>query len=141
MPALEISMPKVDSDTKETLTKNLTDAFASSTKFGAEIFGIRYHEYEIGQSASGGKVWDGTGVPYLHMLLYCPRVDRKTKQAIVESFTKVFTQSIGHDGWKPVIHICEHPYDNVGVQGQLLSDQFEACAKAEFYYDVEDEKE
>ena len=72
------------------------------------------------------------------MLMYIPRIDRKTKQTLVDSFTKAFTDSVGNDDWKPVIHICEHPYDNVGVEGQLLSDAYEACANAKFYYDVED---
>ncbi len=56
MQCLEISMPKADAETKEKLTDALTNAFADSTKFDSEIFGIRYHEYDAGQSASGGTV-------------------------------------------------------------------------------------
>ncbi len=140
MPCLEISMPRVDAETKEKLSDALTKVFDESTKFGAEIFGIRYHEYDIGQSASGGTVWDGrSGRPYLHMLLYIPRIDRATKQMLVEKFSQAFVQVIGKENWVPVIHICEHPYDNVGVEGKLLSDQYDACAKSKFYYDVGDE--
>ncbi len=139
MPCLEISMPKVDAEIKEKLTDALTNAFADSTKFGAEIFGIRYHEYDAGQSASGGIVWDGqSGRPYLHMLLYIPRINRATKQILVEKFSQVFVETIGKENWLPIMHICEHPYDNVGVEGKLLSDQYEACAKSKFYYDVGD---
>ena len=139
MPCLEISMPKVDTETKEKLSDGLTKAFAETTKFGAEIFGIRYHEYDAGQSASGGTVWDGrSGRPYLHMLLYIPRINRATKQMLVEKFSSSFVEVIGKENWLPVIHICEHPYDNVGVDGKLLSDQYDACAKSKFYYDVEE---
>ena len=54
MPCLEISLPKIDNQIKEKLTYELTKVFEQSTKFGADIFGIRYHEYEAGQAASGG---------------------------------------------------------------------------------------
>lgn len=140
MPCLEISLPKTDTQTKEKLTTNLTEAFVKNTRFEKEIFGILYHEYEIGQVASGGKMCDGkSDRPYLHMLFYCPRIDRITKQKVVRSFTKAFCDALGKDDWKPVIHICEHPYDNVGVNGELLSDTFEQCRNAKFYYDVKDE--
>ncbi len=139
MPCLEISMPKADAETKEKLTDTLTKVFAESTKLGAEIFGIRYHEYEAGQAASGGTVWDGqSGRPYLHMLLYIPRIDLTTKQMLVEKMSSAFATVVGKENWLPVIHICEHPYDNVGVEGKLLSDQYDACAKSKFYYDVGD---
>ncbi len=139
MPCLELSMPKTDADTKAKLSEALTKVFDDSNKFPAEIFGIRYHEYDAGQSSNGGTVWDGrSGRPYLHMLLYIPRIDRPTKQMLVEKFSQAFVEVIGKADWLPVIHICEHPYDNVGVEGKLLSDLYDACAKSKFYYDVGD---
>ena len=139
MPCLEISMPEVDRLTKEKLTGALTEVFAQSTKFGAEIFGIRFHEYQTGQSASGGNLWDGqSGRPYLHMLLYIPRINRETKQRLVERFSDAFVETIGNASWLPVIHICEHPYDNVGVEGKILSEQYEVLAKSTFYYDLKE---
>jgi len=137
MPCLEISMPKTDEDTRARLATRLTDAFAESTPFDADIFGIRFHEYEYGKAASGGKICDYSDQrPYLHMLLYIPRISRTAKQSIVDTFTKAFTETLGMPEWKPVIHICEHPYDNVGVMGGLLSDMFDECAGKEFYYDL-----
>lgn len=137
MPCLEISMPTTSHEVKIKLTAGLTEAFDKSTTFGTAIFGIRFHQYETGEAASGGSVWDGeTGRPYLHMLLYCPRVDRATKQNLVKSLTLAFTTAVGKDDWKPVIHICEHAYDNIGVEGSLLSDSFEACAESKFYYEL-----
>ncbi|MFH2049488.1 MAG: tautomerase family protein [bacterium] len=137
MPCLEIVIPEIDQETKTKLADKLTKAFAKSTKFPTDIFGIRFIEYKPGETASGGKMWDGKiGRPYLHFLLYCPRIDRTAKQNVVKSFTKAYTESIGNSDWKPVIHICEHPYDNVGVEGELLSDTYEECAKSKFYYEL-----
>ena len=141
MPLLEITLPKTDAETKERLSKNLTKAFTDSSRFEAEIFGIRYNEYEIGQAGRNGQIWDGkNGQPYLHMVLYTARVDRLTKQRLVENFTQVFTETTGKENWYPVIHICEHSYDNIGVEGRILSDQYESCANSKFYYDVGDEE-
>lgn len=77
--------------------------------------------------------------PYLHMILYSPRLRRSVKQKLVHTLTAAFMDVIGNPEWKPVIHITEHPYDNVGVDGQLLSDTYEECANAEFYYDLLDD--
>ena len=137
MPCLEVSLPRIDRKKKELLTAQLTEAFANSTGFDAGIFGIRYSEYKEGEVASGGTMWDGqSGRPYLHMLLYCPRLTRTSKQKVVDTFSTVFTKCLGKPDWKPVIHICEHPYDNVGVEGRLLSDSYEACANSKYYYDL-----
>lgn len=137
MPCLEITMPKIESQKKAELARQLTDAFAQATKFGPEIFGIYFNEYDKSEAASGGVICDKTtDHPYLHMLIYCPRIDRETKQKLVESFTSVFTSVVGNKDWMPVIHICEHPYDNVGVNGKLLSDSYEECANTEFYYEL-----
>ena len=140
MPCLEITMPKTELQIKEKLATVLTKAFDTATHFGAEIFGIHFNEYEPGGAASGGIICDEkVGRPYLHMLLYCPRVSRETKQKLVELFSSVFTSALGKEDWKPVIHICEHPYDNVGVNGKLLSDSYEECAKSKFYYELPSE--
>ncbi|MCP4633614.1 MAG: hypothetical protein GY855_11865 [candidate division Zixibacteria bacterium] len=141
MPCLEIVMPREDIEIKRSLAGKLTDAFSNSTGFPGEIFGIHFIEYDIGDTASGGDLWDNSAeIPYLHFKLFCPRINRKTKQAVVSSFTETFIKCFGKPEWKPVIHICEHSYDNVGVNGQLLSDAYEECADRQFYYDLVDEK-
>ena len=140
MPCLEINLPRTDSITKEKLTARLTEALESNTRFEADIFGIRFHEYDVHQAGYTGKLYDGNKVrPYLHCFLAIPRIDRETKQKIVASFTGVFTDVFKDDSMKPVIHIHEYPYDNVGVDGQLLSDAFEECRKRKFYYELQDE--
>ena len=140
MPCLEISMPKVSTEIKELLAKRLTDAFVEATGFEKSIFAVRYHQYAVGSAAVGGELWPGDDSrPYLHFLLYCPRLHRAAKQKVVSSFTAAFTETIGKVDWKPVIHIGEHPYDNVGVGGALLSDTYEELANRKFYYDTSDE--
>ena len=135
MPCLEITMPELSPDTKEELTIRLTDAFGKATGFPTEIFGIHFNEYRPGNAASGGKICDpNKGRPYLHFLLYIPRLTYSQKQKVVEGFTKSFTDCLDKPEWKPVVHICEHPYDNVGVDGKLLCDAYEELGKREFYY-------
>jgi len=139
MPCLELTVPELDDRTKQTLVSGLTDVFAEATNFGREIFGIRFNEYHVGQTAIGGRVWEGDGRPYLHFLLYSPRIARATKQTLVREFTTVYTHCVDKPDWKPVIHIGEHPYDNVGVDGSILSDSYEECAKSRFYYDLSED--
>jgi len=139
MPCLEISIPAVDDKTRSRLARSLTDAFTATTGFGADIFGVRFHEYEPGKAASAGVLWDGgDGRPYLHFLLYCPRLRREVKSQVVEALTAAYTECVGKPDWKPVIHIAEHPYDNVGVGGKILSEAYEECAGQNFYYEMRD---
>ncbi len=140
MPCLEISIPTVDKETRRHLARSLTDAFVSTTGFGAEIFGVRFLEYEPGKASSAGELWDGgDGRPYLHFLLYCPRLRKEVKAQVVEALTAAYTEGVGKPEWKPVIHIAEHPYDNVGVGGKILSDAYDECANRKFYYEMTDE--
>ena len=137
MPCLEISLPIVSLDAKQKLAVELTKAFADHSGFPAEIFGIRFLEYADQSAASGGKLIDSESErPYIHFLLYCPRIKRTVKQKLISEFTRIFTDILGQPDWWPVIHICEHPYDTVGVEGQLLSDAYEQCRDSKFYYDL-----
>ncbi|MCK5126425.1 MAG: tautomerase family protein [candidate division Zixibacteria bacterium] len=137
MPCLEITMPQTTAETKTALAEKLTIIFSEATGMGADIFAIHFNEYNSGEVSIGGKIWNGgESRPYLHFMLYCPRLKRSVKQIIIKKMTLAFAESVGNPDWKPVIHIDEHPYDNVGVEGKLLSDAYEACAKAEFYYSL-----
>ncbi len=138
MPCLEISMPRADDATRERLARELTRAVATATGHPAEILGIRFMEYEPGEVALGGTLWrDPEKRPYLHILLYIGRLGRAAKQALVSEVSKTFAECVERADWLPVIHIAEHPYDNVGVEGALLSDAYEQCRERPFYYDLE----
>ncbi|MFQ5498815.1 MAG: tautomerase family protein [Candidatus Zixiibacteriota bacterium] len=139
MPCLEITLPEIDRGTKEQLVCRLTEAFTNATSFPAAIFGMRFHEYTPGEAGTGGKLCDGGEErPYIHFLFYGPRLNRKTKQQLVRALGRAYTDVIGKPDWQPVIHLCEFPYDNVGVNGELLSDTYDECASAKFYFDLSD---
>jgi phenylpyruvate tautomerase PptA (4-oxalocrotonate tautomerase family) len=134
MPSLDVTLPELDVKTRAVLAEKLTDVLTSQPGFDRDIFGICFHEYALGKTTMAGKLWDGTGEPFLHIVLSCPRLNRATKQNIVRGFTKVFTESLQKPDWKPIIHISEHSYDNIGVNGELLSDLIPELADRKFYY-------
>lgn len=137
MPCIEISLPRIEREAKSRLAAELTEAFCSSTGHPAEIFGLRFFEYAPEAAAQGGKLCSsGGGAPYLHMLVYCPRLRRSVKQKLGSALSEAFTRALGNPTWVPVIHICEHPFDNVVVGGKLLSDAYEECARRSFYYEL-----
>ena len=137
MPCLEISMPAMNSDLKARLAERLTRAFSVATSHPVEILGIRFHEYSDGEAASGGVLCSGSEAkPYLHLLVYCPRLNLESKRVLVSRLTEEFCATLEKPDWKPVIHICEHPYENVGVEGELLSDTYPELAERPYYYEL-----
>ena len=137
MPCIEVSLPKANRETKAALAAELTEAFCTTTGHSAEILGIRFFEFEPDNAATGGRLCDSHEVaPYLHLVVYCPRLKRSTKQKMGAALTDAFIRAAKQSDWIPVIHICEHPYDNVVVKGKLLADAFDECAKRSFYYEL-----
>jgi phenylpyruvate tautomerase PptA (4-oxalocrotonate tautomerase family) len=136
MPNLEVTLPKTDASKRKLLCARLTDAVIECTGFEREDFGVVLHEYDHGQAAMGGVLWDGNNTPYLHLVLYCPRLSHSAKRKLVKSLSAAFAECLDQPGWLPIIHLCEHPYDNVGWKGELLSDKFDELAKRKYYYDL-----
>ncbi|HLE12713.1 MAG: hypothetical protein A2504_16880 [Bdellovibrionales bacterium RIFOXYD12_FULL_39_22] len=137
MPCIEISLPKVNREIKSALASELTEAFCSSTGHSSEILGLRFFEYEQDSAAMGGQLCDVPGaLPYLHMLVYSPRLKRSVKQKVGAALVAAFARGTKQQDWVPVIHISEHPFDNVVVDGKLLTDAYEECAKRSFYYEL-----
>lgn len=137
MPCIEFSIPKSNREVKAALAAELTEAFCGSTGHPVEIFGIRFFEYDDDSASVGGRLCEPSDTPpYLHMVVYCPRLKRSSKQKLAASLTAAVTKGTRRDDWVPIIHICEHPYDNVVVAGKLLSDAYEECASRRFYYDL-----
>lgn len=84
MPCLEISMPAVTVEVRRGLVQRLADVFDEATSFGRGILAIRFHEYQPDLTAIGGNLCEKDAKsPYLHFLLYCPHVDRATRQQLV----------------------------------------------------------
>lgn len=137
MPCMELSLPKIGRKEKAALAAELTEVFCATTNHPAEIFGIRFFEYDLESASVGGHLCDSAhSTPYLHMLLYCPRLKRTVKQRLASALVAGFSKSLGRSDWIPTIHISEHPYDNVVVNGKLLSDAYEECVKRKFYYEL-----
>jgi phenylpyruvate tautomerase PptA (4-oxalocrotonate tautomerase family) len=140
MPSIAINLPQTDRRTRAALAEALTKAFSSATGFEPEILDVFFHEYSAGQAAHGGALVEdlGRGGP-VHVLICCPRIARGKKQAVAQNLTSALRAATGWDV-DPVVHISEHPYDNVVVNGKLLSDAFEECRRIPFYYPMTDPK-
>ncbi len=139
MPCMEVTLPRLGVEVKRNLARVLTNAYADSTGMDRERIGIRFLEYGEGQAAYAGVLDEGGdgGRPYVHVVLYCPRQTREVKQRIVRRINAGLRDSLDLAGSRPVIHIQEHPYENVGVDGELLSDRFPELADRKFYYPLD----
>ncbi len=124
MPCLEVSIPRLEIKIKKTLTEKLTLALAESLELPKKYFGIRYFEYEPGESANEGILWDGNNIkPYHYFVLHVGKIDNEEKRKIIASLTKAYVETINRPDWSPVIFINELPYENIGVDGIPLSDR------------------
>lgn len=124
MPSLEISIPRLERDKKELLAKKLTKVMADTTQLPQEAFGIRFFEYDIGETSNNGKLWDGSdGKPYHHFILYIGHMEDDIKKKLISILTETYIEAIGKADWKPVIFICEIPFENIGVEGKPLSER------------------
>jgi len=139
MPCLEISLPKTSLQMRAEMCARLTDFVIETAGFERTIFRIRFMEYEAGEAGAAGTLWDGeNGVPYLHMVLYCPRLKRKVKRILIEGFMRLFAEISGKPDWIPVVHICEHPYDNIGGSGTWLAARPELQGR-QYYFELPDD--
>ena len=122
---MEVSLPRLGEDKKRELAMGLTDAYAGVTGLDRGRIGIRFQESGAGETAYAGELDTGGGAvrPYVHVVLYCPVQPRERKQDIVRQITAALHAVLDHPGCRPVIHIQEHLLDNVGVNGDLLSDR------------------
>jgi phenylpyruvate tautomerase PptA (4-oxalocrotonate tautomerase family) len=133
-------MPKTDLKKKELLSARLAEAFTASTRFSKEILGIRFFEYDPGEAANEGRLWDGrTGKPYLHMVLYSPRLQHSEKKDLIETLTKAFVDALGDPEWTPVIFLTELSHENIGVDGRQISRGVETYPGKKFYKDLKDD--
>ena len=140
MPSLQVLLPKTDLKTRGALAYSLTKAFMDATagRFGKNDFSVFFLEYGMGFAATGGKLWDDEDdYAPVHMELLAPRLSREQKKKVVELFAASIKEA-GNKDWVVVIHISEHPYDNVGVSGKLLSDLIPDLSKKKFYYETKD---
>ena len=135
MPFLEVTIPRMDEATRRQLAEKLNLEFIDATGFEDEVLHILFKEYDPAEIAIAGKLWDGNQErPYAQFLLYCPRLRHDVKRAVAAALTNTFTQCISDPNWTPAIYILEFPYDNIAVNGYLLTDTDEELADRPFYY-------
>jgi len=122
MPYLEISMPRQNGEIRRELAEKLTQAFRRSSSYPVEALGIRFYEYDIGESVNGGILWDGhTGKPYIHFVLHIPKQTCDEKAKLITHLTDAFTKCLKEPDWQPVIYINEYPNENIGYDGLSIA--------------------
>jgi len=135
MPFLELTIPRLEKERKQQLAENLTREFIDATGFENEILSIRFAEYGPGEAAVNGKLWvENEGHPYSTILVMTPRLRHDVKRALAAGLARVCAEHLPDPGWAPVIHILEFPYENIEVDGQLLTDADEELSSRPFYY-------
>ena len=128
MPWMEVTIPKIEGSVREQLASDLNQHFIDATGFEDEILYIRFSEFDPDTAAAGGKLLAEAAIA--HVILYTPRMRFDVKRSVVAGIAAAF-QPVSA---KPLIHILEFPYDNIGVDGQLLTDADDELASRPYYF-------
>jgi phenylpyruvate tautomerase PptA (4-oxalocrotonate tautomerase family) len=129
MPWMEVTIPKTDQATKEQLSARLNQQFIEATGFEDEVLYIRFSEFEPGSAGASGRLSKEVET-FSHVILYTPRMRFDVKRSVVAGLTSAFDLM----KMKPLIHILEFPYDNIGAEGQLLTDADDELASRPYYF-------
>jgi len=124
---MEVTMPKTDQAAKEQLLSRLNQEFIDATGFEDETLYVRFSEFEQDDLWESGKL---SGVKVAHIILYCPRLRFDVKRSLVGGVNSAFNDI----ATKSFIHIAEFPYENIAMDGCLLTDADEELASRPFYY-------
>ncbi len=127
---MNVTIPRTDAGSKQELSSRLNQEFIDATGFETEVLFIRFSEYEAGDVAASGLLYSGAGEAFAHVVLYAPRLRFDVKRSLVASITNILESK----NWKCLIHLLEVPYDNIGMNGQLLTDADDELASRPFYY-------
>ena len=128
MPWMEVTIPKTDRQKIEQLLAKLNQEFIDGTGFEDEILYVRFSEFETGTAGASGQISQEPN--FAHVVLYTPRLRFDIKRSVIAGLTRAFEIVSA----KPLIHILEFPYDNIGVEGQLLTDADDELASRPYYY-------
>jgi phenylpyruvate tautomerase PptA (4-oxalocrotonate tautomerase family) len=128
MPWMEVTIPKTDQQIKEQLTASLNQQFIDATGFEDEVLYIRFSEFDSASAGASGQLSQAES--FAHVILYTPRMRFDVKRSVVAGLTSAFDLI----KIKPLIHILEFPYDNIGADGQLLTDADDELASRPYYF-------
>jgi phenylpyruvate tautomerase PptA (4-oxalocrotonate tautomerase family) len=132
MPFLEIRMLEMDRTKIELLAKRMNQDFIDATGFEDEILRIQFVPYDRNTLAIRGEF--GSEPEFVHMILFSPRLRFDVKRGLVSALTQAFREVSGKADSNVMIHLHEFPYDNIGVDGQLLTDMDDELASRPYYY-------
>jgi hypothetical protein len=124
---MEVVIPAEAQIPRELLLSKIQREFVDATGFQDEKLYVRFSEYgqtDLGESGSF------SSANMAHVVVYCPRLRFDVKRSLASGITSAFA---GHD-CKPLIHIFEFPYENIAVDGTLLTDADDELASRPFYY-------
>ena len=127
MPWMDVTMPGTDQAVKNQLLSRLNQEFIDATGFENETLYVRFSQFDPGDLGESGKP---CGSKVANVVLYCPRLRFDVKRSLAAALTGAFEGT----GTKPFIHIVEFPYENIAVEGRLLTDTDEELASRPFYY-------
>ncbi len=128
MPWMEVTLPRSDAGVKEQLLSRLNQEFIDATGFEDEILYVRFSEFDAGTAGAAGILSEEEN--FAHVVLYTPRMRFDVKRSVVAGVTNAFKMT----KVRPLIHILELPYDNIGVDGSLLTDADEELASRPYYF-------
>ena len=127
MPWMELTIRKTEISVKEQLLQRLNREFIDATGFEDEVLYVRFSEFDKGEFGESGTFSEAN---IAHLVLYSPRLRFDVKRSLASGLTNAFEGT----AIKPFIHILEFPYENIGVNGVLLTDADEELASRPFYY-------
>ena len=120
---IDVVIPVVVQIPRDKLFAKIKNEFVDATGFEDEKLYVRFSEFSANDlSESGDRV--------AHVVIYCPRLRFDVKRSIASGLTNAFAE---HE-IKPLIHIFECPYENIAVDGTLLTDADDELASRPFYY-------
>jgi len=120
---MEVVLPAVAQIPREQLLARIQREFVDATGFEDEKLYVRFSEY-------GQDDLIESDARIAHVVLYCPRLRFDVKRSLASGLTAAFAD---HE-IKPLIHIFEFPYENIAVDGTLLTDADDELASRPFYY-------
>jgi phenylpyruvate tautomerase PptA (4-oxalocrotonate tautomerase family) len=133
MPFIHVITGGIDPGQREILATRMNQEFIDATGFEDEILTLGFSE--IDSFAVRGQVIDKpSDVHFAILVFYGPRLRFDVKRNLVAALTRIFQELTGDTNWQIEIYIQEFPYDNIGTNGQLLTDADEELASRPFYY-------
>jgi len=124
---MEVVLPQIAEIPKDQLLAKIHREFVDATGFEDEKLFVRFSEFGQNDLGESGTL---SGAKPAHVVAYCPRLRFEVKRSLASGLTNAFVEY----EIKPLIHIFEFPYENIAMDGRLLTDADDELASRPFYY-------